>query len=89
MTGRKKTDKKQNENNNNNNNNNNKKIFGRKEGKKKKNGKKKVKKTRDTSITTMIRITVKATWGTQNNRLVGLVVKASASRAGGPGFESR
>ena len=26
---------------------------------------------------------------TSNDRLVGLVVKASASRAGGPGFESR
>ena len=26
---------------------------------------------------------------TVNDRLVGLVVKASASRAGGPGFESR
>ena len=25
----------------------------------------------------------------QHDRLVGLVVKASASRAGGPGFESR
>ena len=28
-------------------------------------------------------------WFMVGNRLVGLVVKASASRAGGPGFESR
>ena len=31
----------------------------------------------------------KLCWSTGVNRLVGLVVKASASRAEGPGFESR
>ena len=32
---------------------------------------------------------IKLDWFLSLDRLVGLVVKASASRAGGPGFESR